>query len=72
MRIKLALAGGTGLALTLALGWYQVAACLVAAYAVWMCVRVPLERRDRLRQVDPTWHRGATYDRRGRRTDGTD
>ena len=72
MRTKLAVVGATALVLTLTLGWYQVGAVVLAAYVVWTCVRTPIERRDRLRQVDPGWHRHRTYDHEGRPTDGQD
>jgi hypothetical protein len=66
MRNTLAVVGATALVLALALGHPEVAVLVLAGYVVWMWVRIPLERRDRLRQVDPTWHRGRTYDHHGR------
>lgn len=65
MRIKLALAGGTGLVLALVEGWYQVCVVIFVCYVGWTWLRIPIERRTRLRQIDPTWHRGREYDREG-------
>lgn len=65
MRIKLALAGGTGLVLALLGGQYQVAVLIFCGYVAWTYIRIPIERRSRLRQVDPTWHRGKEYDDAG-------
>lgn len=65
MRIKLAVIGATMLVLALALGYVRVAVVIFVVYVGWTWVRIPLERRDRLRQVDPTWHRGRRYDSNG-------
>lgn len=69
MRIKLAAVGATAVALALLTGQCQAAVLALAAYVVWMYVRIPIERRARLRQVDPTWHRGRHYDTEGNPTD---
>lgn len=65
MRVKLALIAAAGLVLALVTGWYSVAVVIFAGYVAWTWVRIPLERRDRLRSVDPDWHRN----RRGSGTD---
>jgi hypothetical protein len=65
MRNTLAVAGATGLTLALVLGHYEVAVVIFCAYVLWTWVRPSLERRDRLRQVDPGWHRKVEYDHRG-------
>lgn len=67
MRVKLALVAAGALVLALVTGWYQVAVLVLAGYVVWTWVRIPIERRDRLRQVDPSWHRNRRYHPSGER-----
>lgn len=65
MRNTLAVVGATGLVLAVALGHYETAVVIFAAYVVWTWIRVPIEQRARLRQVDSTWHRNVHYDQQG-------
>lgn len=53
--------GTTTVVLAMIMHWYVVLVVSFAAYVVWMFVRIPLERRTRLCQIDPTWHRGRRY-----------
>lgn len=69
MRSTLALIGGTALVLALVTGHAVLAVPVFVGYVVWMFIRIPIERRARLRQVDPSWHRGRRYDDRGEPTD---
>jgi len=72
MRVKLALVAAGGLVLALVEGWYQVGVLVLGGYIVWTWIRIPIERRQRLRQIDPGWHRGRFYDRHGGAHDGQD
>jgi flagellar biosynthesis component FlhA len=69
MRKSLAVVGATVVVLALVIGRPEVAVVGIALYVVWMVVRIPIERRDRLRQVDPGWHRDRHYDETGEPTD---
>jgi hypothetical protein len=62
MKVALALVAIVAVALAVTWGLARVGVVVLALYVTWTWVRIPIERGRRLRQVDPTWHRGKEYD----------